>query len=216
MSVPVLSAAAGPNKARIAVLKPESRAGVDLCFNPTEYQLQKGNSYQEIAVPGLQSPPVQYIRGNAEKLTVELLADTSDTLENVRDTYVQPLRALLDIDPALHAPPILQFVWQGPPFVCVLESLQVTYTLFTPAGVPLRAKLSVTLKEFRPPLEQAPPKESPDFTKSYVVRTGDTLATIAAAAYQDPARWRDVAGANAIADPRRLEPGQVLTLPATR
>jgi nucleoid-associated protein YgaU len=46
-----------------------------------------------------------------------------------------------------------------------------------------------------------------------VVRRGDTLASISQALYRSPAFWRDLAGANGIADPRRLRPGQVLTAP---
>jgi len=58
------------------------------------------------------------------------------------------------------------------------------------------------------------PKSSPDVEKSYVVRRGETLASIAYATYRDPERWREIALANGIADPRRLDPGRVLTIPA--
>jgi LysM repeat protein len=187
-------------------------------FNPTEYQLQKTNNFAEIAIPGLESPPIQFIRGASEKLTAELLVDTSDTLKDVRDEYVNKIRALLNLNTELHAPPIVRFVWDKDVFVGVLESLNTTYLLFTPAGVPLRAKLSVTLKEYRPVAVQVKerPKASPDFEKHYVVRRGDTLSSIAAAVYRDPARWRDIARANQIRDPRALAPGRVLTLPRLR
>ena len=36
-----------------------------------------------------------------------------------------------------------RIVWDRQVFVGVLESLNITYVLFTPVGVPLRAKLSV-------------------------------------------------------------------------
>ena len=47
---------------------------IDFRFDPTEYQLQKSNTFSEIAIPGLESPPIQFVRGDSEKLTVELLA----------------------------------------------------------------------------------------------------------------------------------------------
>jgi nucleoid-associated protein YgaU len=87
--------------------------------------------------------------------------------------------------------------------------------LFTPEGIPLRAKLAVTLKEYRPVKIQLKdkPKSSPDVEKHYVVRRGDTLSNIAAGAYRDSALWREIARANHIRDPRTLEPGRVLLLP---
>jgi nucleoid-associated protein YgaU len=50
--------------------------------------------------------------------------------------------------------------------------------------------------------------------KTYTVKRGDTLSSIAAAEYGDPARWRPIATANRITDPLSLRPGLVLALPA--
>lgn len=191
---------------------------IPLRFNPTEYQLQKTNNFAEIAIPGLESPPIQFVRGSAEKLSLELLADTSDTLEDVREKYVNKLRDLMRLNSELHAPPIVAFRWDTQVFKGVLESLNITYVLFSPDGVPLRAKLSVTLKEYRPAAVQyrESPTLSPDFDKSFVVRRGDTLSGISGQVYRDPAQWREIARANDIVDPRRIRPGETLRLPRLR
>ncbi len=191
---------------------------IPFCFNPAEYQLQKSNNFAEIAIPGLESPPIQYIRGAAEKLSAELLVDTSDTLEDVRVAYVDKLQALMRINSELHAPPIVRFIWDTAVFRGVMESLGVTFILFSPEGVPLRAKLAVVLKEYRPieiQVKQSP-KNSPDVNKAYTVRLGDTLSGIAGKVYRDPAAWREIARENGITDPRRLEPGLTLNLPKLR
>lgn len=47
----------------------------------------------------------------------------------------------------------------------------------------------------------------------YTIVVGDTLRGIAKKAYHDPARWRDIAAANPSLDPRRLRPGEVISLP---
>jgi nucleoid-associated protein YgaU len=57
------------------------------------------------------------------------------------------------------------------------------------------------------------PTASPDFEKTYVVKRGDTLSSIAYAVYHDASVWRDIAANNQIQDPRALPPGQVLQLP---
>ena len=220
MNIPTLTAAGPLRPATIEVVVPAKTPPVviPLRFNPTEYQLQKANTFQEIAIPGLETPPLQYIRGAAERLSVEVLADTSETLEDVREKYVTPVRNLLNIEPDLHAPPIVRFAWDREVFRGVLESCQVTYTLFSPDGVPLRAKLSLAFKEYRSVEVQVKerPKASPDFDKAYVVRAGDSLASIAAAAYKDSTLWRAIARHNGLRDPRRLVPGTVLTVPKIR
>ena len=189
---------------------------IPLRFNPTEYQLQKQNTFAEIPIPGLETPPIQFIRGASEKLNVEVLVDTSDTLENVNEKYVDKLRSLMDLNTELHAPPIVIFKWDTQVFKGVLESMNTTYQMFTPDGVPLRAKLTLGLKEYRPVDVRKRPTSSPDFEKSYVVRRGDTLSSIAGAVYRDPGEWRAIAVANGIVDPRRLSPGRRLVIPRLR
>lgn len=205
--------------ARLHIITPKvSPDVIPLRFNPTEYQLQKANNFAEIAIPGLETPPIQYVRGNSEKLSLELIVDTSDTLEDVRKKYVDAVRGLLNINSELHAPPLVAFEWDREIFKGVLESLNVTYTLFSAMGVPLRAKLSTTLREYRPVNVQYSerPRNSPDVEKRFTVRRGDALWSIAAQVYRDPSQWRALALANDIKDPRSLEPGTQLLVPRLR
>ena len=160
---------------------------IPLRFNPSEYQLQKTNNFAEIGIPGLESPPIQFVRGAAEKLSLELLADTSDTLEDVREKYVNKLRNLMRLNADTHAPPIVAFTWDTQVFKGVLESLTITYVMF-----------------------------SPDFDKTFVVRRGDTLSGIAGQVFRDPSRWREIARANDVVDPRRIRPGDALRIPKLR
>jgi len=197
-------------------------------FNPTEIQHGKQNTFAEVAIPGLVAPPIQYVRGASEKLAFDALVDTSDTLADVRSAYVYPIRALMNIDKDLHAPPVINFVWLAPTngadkqllldlssISWVIESLNVTYTLFTPDGIPLRAKLAIALKEFTTVEAQAQafPKSSPDVEKTYAVRRGDTLTSIAETALGGGRRWRAIADANGLSDPRTLSPGRLLLIP---
>lgn len=218
MLSPVQAAGQSLVRAYIEILKPVVPVTdriIPICFNPTEYQIQRANTFAEIAIPGLETPPIQFIRGAGEKLTTEFLVDTSDTLEDVRVRYVNKLRGLLNINAELHAPPIVKFVWNTEIFRGVIESLNTSYTLFTPEGIPLRAKLAVSLKEYRPVEVQVKEikKNSPDVEKTYVVRRGDTLSSIAAALYKDAGLWRVIARRNGIQDPRRLQPGRSLAVP---
>jgi nucleoid-associated protein YgaU len=203
--------------ATLNIVEPaENRAEIKLHFNPSEYKLKNENTFAEIPIPGLPAPPLQYVRGVARVLSMELLADTSDTLENVSITKVKPIQALLEHADKLHAPPIVEFVWGEPTFKGVVTSLEVGYVLFDTDGTPLRAKLSLSMKEYRPvkvQLRETSKHTSPDVEKRYVVRAGETLSSISAAVFRDPAHWREIAVANDITDPRSVAPGTVLTVP---
>jgi Contractile injection system tube protein/LysM domain len=203
-------------EARLDIVEPaEDKASIKLHFNPAEYKLAKENTFAEIPIPGLESPPLQYVRGGAQVLTMDLLVDTSGELENVREKYVSKIQKALLKNEKLHAPPILDFVWAEQVFRGVLVSLDISYLLFHIDGKPLRARLGVKMKEYRPVKVQLRDSEntSPDLEKRYVVRAGETLSSISAAVYRDPARWRELAQANAVSDPRRLTAGTVLTVP---
>jgi nucleoid-associated protein YgaU len=219
---PVAAAGQGLARAHLEIVRPREADDlanrIPLRFNPTDFKLSKSNTFAEIGIPGLESPPIQYVRGGSETLTLEALVDTSDTVDDVRVRYVARLRLLMRPDSREHAPPIVRFVWGPTVFTGVLEKLDVTYQLFRPDGVPLRAKLDITLKEYRDAKSQSqdPPRSSPTVEKSYRVRRGDTLSGIAAALYRDPGAWRVLARANGIGDPRDLQPGQVLTVPRLR
>jgi nucleoid-associated protein YgaU len=190
-------------------------------FNPTEYSLNKGAQIAEIAIPGIDSPILQFIRGQNEKLTLDLFFDTTgeqgmgQSARPVTD-YTHLVYQLVKIQEERHAPPRIEFHWGNHlKFKAIVESVQQKFSLFSPEGVPLRATVSVTFREYKTLEDQL--KElnllSPDHTKRWVVQQGDTLSRIAAAEYDDPALWRPIADKNNIANPRRLIPGMVLEIP---
>ncbi len=216
MSLPINFLGREFAEAHLEILEPaEDRGTIKLHFNPAEYKIAKENTFADIPIPGLESPPVQYVRGGARVLTMDLLVDTSDELKDVREEYVKKIEGLLHKNKKLHAPPIVKFVWGDQNFTGVLASLDISYLLFHNDGKPLRAKLAVKLKEYRTVDIQLkdPPLQSPDVEKRYVVRAGETLSSISDAVFRDPALWREIARANQITDPRRVQPGTVLTVP---
>ena len=100
----------------------------------------------------------------------------------------------------------------------MVESVKQRFTLFSSEGIPLRAVLTVSLREYYSLEEQVQRIDyhSPDHTHSHVVQRGDTLARIAADRYDDPRQWRAIADNNGIEDPLDLKPGTVLEVPAIR
>jgi nucleoid-associated protein YgaU len=185
-------------------------------FNPAEYSLQKGNQFASAPLPGLSNPVLSFVNGDADILSMELFFDTYTNMggSDVRDE-TKKIARLLDIDPTIHAPPPVRFVWGPLSFRAVIERLTQRFTMFREDGVPVRATLSVTFKEYKTIEDQLSerPTESSDWTKRRVVADQDRLCLIAAIEYGDPAVWRVIAEANEIDNPRILVPGQELRLP---
>jgi nucleoid-associated protein YgaU len=253
---------------------------IEVQYNPTELSYDKSAQIAEIAIPGLDSPLQQFVRGQTEKLTLELFFDTTDQGMGKGavsvTTKTDRIYQLVKIEPTRHAPPICTFVWSDHfpgnsvggnagsaasraagaaagaamgaataalgaagsatmavagaianladgnqrrnGFKCIVESVKQKFTLFSPEGIPLRATLTVSLREYKTLDEQLAQLNlsSPDRTHSHVIQAGDTLAGISARFYQRSADWRFIADANDIEDPRRLPTGAFLTIPPTR
>lgn len=187
---------------------------IEVLFNPTEYSLDKSVQYGELSLPGMDTPVTQFVSGQAETLSMDLLVDTYESGDDVRD-HVEKIDRLVRVEGERHAPPFCRFVWGGLRFTAVLESLQKRYTLFMPSGHPVRAELSLSFKHHETPEKQLKknPRSSPDRTKLRRVTEGQSLWAMAADEYDDPGRWRVIAEANDIADPRSLEPGRELIVP---
>lgn len=211
-------------------IKPEVGAEFEVLFNPERYSLNKGVQYAEIGIPGLDSPVLQFVRGQNEKITLELFYDTTDRgmVDNVTDVRTETVKVydLLKILPETHAPPRCSLHWGtgGQLFSfgssldprCVLESLSEEFSLFSPDGVPLRAKLNATFREYKTIDEQVKenPRHSADRTKVVTVQRGQTLSLLAYRAYGDPDQWRRIADANGLDNPRIVPPGTTLRIPA--
>jgi nucleoid-associated protein YgaU len=200
-------------------------ARITLQFNPAEYTLGKGAQIAEIAIPGIDSPILQFIRGQNETLALELFFDTTQSgmgeqgVQDVRE-LTRPVYQLVKIQSSTHAPPRIRFVWgQGLSFRAIVESVQQKFTLFNPAGIPLRASLSVAFREYKTLEEQLQELnlQSSDHTKLRLVRRGDTLSSIAFEEYGDAAEWRRIAGdpanSRVLTDPLRPRPGTELVIP---
>jgi len=205
-------------------------------YNPTELVLEKRVQFAEIGIPGLTAPLQQFVRGQAEVLTVELFFDTSDKGMGAAATSVATqtdrIYSLARIEPDGHAPPIVTFHWgAGFPgtslsdrlgnqkresFTGVVASVRQTFTLFSAGGVPLRAKLNLTINEYKTLGDQLAELnlKSPDRTHDHVLQAGDQLWSVAQRYYSRPAAWREIAVANRIDDPRRLTPGRHLVVPS--
>ena len=233
---------ANPLKATFHRVNADGTLGLALPvrFNPTEYTLNKAVQIADVPIPGLDSPILQFVRGQTETLSLDLFFDSTesgldDNATSVTD-LTDPFYQLIKIDGKTHAPPVCFFSWgasfpgqrsYGSPgsgtgsqqrngFKCLVDSVRQRFTLFSSQGVPLRATLTVSLKEYKTLSEQIAEinKQTADRTQAHVVQSSETLSQIASDAYGDPSQWRAIADRNSILDPLDMQPGAILQIPA--
>jgi hypothetical protein len=207
---------------KLQVRNEDTKETFSVLFNPSEYTIEDSSKWSDQDRLG-QKPELHYTGGQRRKLTMELFFDTYERRTDVRE-HTFKIANLLVFNSEMHRPPKVTLNW-GPgapggthadfPFTGVLETLKQQFVLFLSDGMPVRAKLSVGFLEFTLPQEELQENDprSPDQTKAYVVKEGDTVSGIAGLFYGDPRQWKPIAIENDIADPRKLGPGAILVIP---
>jgi hypothetical protein len=68
MNTPASSAGQNLQRAKLVIESPKVADNViDFRFKPDRIPAAESNSFSEIPIPGLESPPIQFVRGNSEK-----------------------------------------------------------------------------------------------------------------------------------------------------
>jgi Contractile injection system tube protein/LysM domain len=188
-------------------------------FNPNLITISKTVNWHVAPTTGRDAPDMQFTHGDPAILNVDLFFDTYEAGTAVTDATA-PIYDLTTVETHgdIHRPPICTLSWGNfrTFFEGVMQSLTQRFTLFLEDGTPVRATLTCVFKQWRSKVEEAQAQnlQSADVAKTHTVLRGETLSSIAAAEYNDPALWRPIANANRIEDPRALAPGTVLAIPA--
>jgi nucleoid-associated protein YgaU len=224
-------------------IAPELGDPVEALFNPGEISIAASASWEQSQPASYSGPDaaaveLEFRSVQAQTLSVELFFDTyeSRAAMTFKDAvgallpaagqgrqatdvsqYTEQVARLADVDQELHRPPVCNLRWGAfDIFTGVLTSLDQRFTLFMEDGTPVRATLSCSFLGVSLGQRRTGELHSSDVTKTRQVRRNETLHSIAAQEYRDPALWRDIARANGIVNPRDLKPGTVLTIPKLR
>lgn len=119
------------------------------------------------------------------------------------------------------APPVCTFQW-GPPllgfmYAVVIKTVNTTYTRFHPSGIPVRATLTISMQVQPSLLGSFPTNPTsgglPGRT-THMIRSGESLQSVAHQHYGRPGLWRKIAEINGITDPHRVRAGTTVFLPS--
>ena len=117
-------------------------------FNPERYSIDRSATWEE---KGKKST-LQYGGKGRKSISLELFFDTYADGKDLRVEYVQTLLALME--PTVSTPggkkrpPVLLLSWGKFTFQGVLEKLSQNYTLFAENGMPVRAVVNASFKQF--------------------------------------------------------------------
>jgi len=99
---------------------------------------------------------------------------------------------------SVHSPNYLKLLWGKLVFDCMLKSMDISYQLFAPSGVPLRASLALSFRQHQTPADLARDanKESADLTHSRITSGDTNLPLMCHRVYDDSALYPQVARVN--------------------
>ncbi len=199
---------------------------VHCMFNPNEYTLTKQNQWTQARNKGKNVPGLTFEQGGPQTLKLQLFFDTyagEDEGSDVRE-YTDRLWLLMMVEKdkknrgsQKSSPPRVVFEWGGGlTFTGVITDMTQKFTLFSRDGMPLRATVDLSLRQWVDEEDfarQNPTSGGGEAHKIRVIRAGERLDWIAFEEYGDANEWRRIARANGLTDPTRLRPGQSLSIP---
>lgn len=192
-------------------------------LNPNSIKRNFGISYtneKNCQALGTLAPKVELNAYKSEKLSFELMLDGTGSTGTTSIFSVAAQIANLKLVTynyfsTEHEPCAVLIVWGTMCFLGRLTSMDITYTLFSSSGVPLRATVSVSFDEYLSDQEQAAlaKKSSPDLTHIIEFKAGDTLPLLCNKVYKDSSYYLEVARVNHLTSTRHIQPGTKLYFP---
>jgi hypothetical protein len=190
---------------------------VECGFNPQDYTISKTNLWTYKPSQGDDLPKPEFGGGMPMTYKLSLLLDSS--LDGPDVSVKDQANKLMG---AMHgngtAPKFIEFSWGSVKLPKAAPvSISIRYALFRPNGEPIRAFVDLELAQAEPSSPtgkaQNPTTRAITGLRAITVRDGDSLPSLAYAAYGDATRWRVIAEANAIDNPMHLRRGSSLTIP---
>ncbi len=187
-------------------------------YNPKAYALKYEIEYDKKQAKGVSAQELRYVNSKPRNITLEFMLDgtgASGQVVEVKDKIKEFLDTAYAFNGDIHRPPYLKVAWGDLVMTCVLESADVSYSLFKPNGQPLRAKITAAFAEFIDESKRTAEerRSSPDLTHVHVVAAGESLPQLCHRYYRDQRFYLRVAEVNELQNFRRLVPGSKLRFP---
>lgn len=191
--------------------------------NPETYDEDLKVNLDKGLASGSEFTPIRYLSTASENLQLTFYLDGTNTIEGYFNPGNLPVlaqitrlkMAVYNVNGDTHRPYFLKIFWGSLVFCGVLASMRITYTLFNPAGVPIRAKVDATFQQHIDKELHAAEQmlSSPDVTHIRTLEAGQRLEQISNEIYNDSKLMLQVAKANGLTSFRNVKAGTEITLP---
>lgn len=198
--------------------------------NPETFNKKIKIKYTEKQASGTSTKLPKFSKIEPDRVDFDLLFDRTGVIPQVDkneinsempgelgvDEYINKLRELtVKYDGKKHRPRFVRLFWGTMQFEGCLETMDVSYKLFDPIGLPLRATVKVGFVGSMDDIKRISLEDpkSPDLTHVRIVKEGDTLPLLCYDIYGDPKYYIEVAKFNRLNQFTILEKGQRLRFP---
>ena len=189
-------------------------------INPESIKIQKSIDYSEEQAPATSSASQKYKSTPSDRLNFDIVIDCTGIVDSKRTDMEAEINALQLIvytyNGTIHRPNFVKIQWgQNAVFSGVLNSFDISYTLFRPNGNPLRAKISLAFTQYLSPktVTKLDAPESPDLSHIVTIVEGVTLPQMCLQTWNDDSYYIQVAKYNGLNKFRNLNAGDKLIFP---
>lgn len=197
---------------------------ITLQVNPDHYKVSKKIDYGTRQSVGVAGQPPGFKKYTPTTVSFETILDGTGIipLPEGESTFKSVTARIKEIENALYKsdsknkePTYALLTWGTFLFKGRLTSMDYTFTLFSPEGNPLRAKVNFSFTEAISVemQELASDKLGNDLGKLEAIKDGDTLPAMCDRQYGTPNAAPDVAAANNLDGFRNVAPGTTILLP---
>jgi nucleoid-associated protein YgaU len=189
-------------------------------FNPETIAITENIKWAAQNPAGTDMSELKYVKTLGRTFSIDITIDGTGVNTNgikvpVTAQILLFRQATTKVNGTLHMPNRLLLQYGLFIINCVLSSSTVTYTMFDPLGLPIRAKISASFAESTSSnlMAKLAMLSSPDLTHKVDIKEGDLLPLLTYNIYKNQNYYLQVAKANKLKNFRNLKTGSTLLFP---
>lgn len=202
----------------------DDEKSMEVMYNPAKLEESFSINYDEPKAAGSSKDKKKFERLTTGDINMEFLFDgTAASIAKKKDSKSEEVmeqiakfrKLTLELKGETHETPYLAISWGSILIKGRLKNAKFTYTLFSPSGNPIRAKVNVTLVRSKNDKDTTlfENKSSPDLTHFRIVKAGDTLPLMTKAIYGKTSYYLEVARINNLKNFTKLKAGDTIYFP---
>ncbi len=204
---------------------PKTRQAVDqmdVLINPESYNKKIEIKYSDKQPAGTSGKLPKFSKIEPDKIDFELFFDRTGVITDQPpgdtgvDEDIEKLKSLtVEYNGDKHRPRFVSLYWGTLRFDGCLQTMDISYKLFDPSGLPLRAVVKTSFVGSIEDIKRLNKEnsQSPDLTHIRIVKGGDTLPLMCYRIYGDSKYYIEVAKFNKLNDFRNIKAGDRIVFP---